>query len=273
MITAKPFAIAGGASPVGGATYNLVGSKFSLLAASEPLNIKLFVKTQQVADLQGFTAGLDAGPFCPPFTMIQIETQSGNAGNAIIGVGDEDISYNPMAGTLTFSNPAVSANAQPVATNTNPLTSAQAGNYFSVAAVVPAVAAEFGFFQIDNNGAVNAKRATITGIRLTNPNAAALSFTIATFGSTYTPTTNPLQHNMLAGGPASLFACGVGSAASFGGVQQLLKNPTVEPNNTLDVQLDAPIVLPVGVLQSLEITAQTLDVPFTVEVLWTEDAG
>ncbi len=273
MITAKPFAIAGGSSPAGGATYNLVGSKFSLLAASEPLNIKLFVKTQQVADLQGFIAGLEAGPFCPPFTKIQMETQSGNVGNAIIGVGDEDIAYNPMAGTLTFSNPAVSAAAQSLATNTNPLTSAQAGNYFSVAAVVPAVSAAFGFLQIGNNGYANGKRATITGIRLTNPNAVALSFTIATLGSNYIPTTNPLPNNMLAGGSGSFFICGVGAAASFGGVQHLLKNPTVEANSTLDVQLDAPIVLPVGVVQSLEIIAQTLDIPFTVEVLWTEDAG
>ena len=273
MITAKPFAIAGGFSPAGGATYNLVGSKFSLLAASEPLNIKLFVNTQQVADLQGFIAGLDAGPFCPPFTKIQIETQSGNVGNAIIGVGDEDISYNPMAGTLTFSNPAVSAAAQPLATNTNPLTSAQAGNYFSVAATVAGVAAEFGFVQFGDRGYVNLARATITGIRLTNPNAAALSFTVSTLASSYATTANAPIHNMLAGGPNSNFFCDTGTDASFGGVQQLLKNPVVSANSTLDVQLDAPIVLPIAATQSLVITAQTVDVPFTVEMLWTEDAG
>ncbi len=272
MITAKPFAIAGGFSPAGGATYNLVGSKFSLLAASEPLNVKLFVNTQQVADLQGFIAGLDAGPFCPPFTKIQIETQSGNVGNAIIGVGDEDISYNPMAGTLTFSNPAVSAAAQPLATNTNPLTSAQAGNYFSTAAVLPAVAGQFGIVQLSNNGYVNAARATITGIRLTNPNAAPLSFQIATLAADYSFATNVQINGMLAGGPLSKFICTSETGVAFVGLK-ILKIPTVSANSTLDVQLNAPIVLPIGVVQSLIILAQTVDAAFTAELIWAEDAG
>ena len=277
MIIAKPFSIAAGALPAGGSSYSIGGSKFFLLAASEPLNVQLFRGATLVGDLSGFNGGLSAGPFCEAFTSFSLSTQSGLAGNALIGVGDEALDYNPLAGTLNFSNPAGAATATPAPATIS--TSQQATvnqQNFGATVTVAAVAGDQATFEIAAGGYANPKQATINKLLVHNGSAAAVNV-ILTVASSYigTSSAGAVAHNLFAGGAANTFTVYAQAVATAG----LPAPPTISPLKTVnipansDVEIDmtaAPIVLEKGVVRSFFVYCDTADVPITFSLDWSE---
>lgn len=272
MILVKPYQIAAGSN---GSRYDVPGSKFFLLAASEPLNIVLYAGTQRVGEIDGMQGGLEVGPFCPELTGFNVTTQSGLAGSAIIGIGEEDMSYNPLAGTLTFTNPAINsnANATPATSSAEALQSLNQLN-FSAFASVAAVASQFCSIEIGNGGIGNAKTATITGVILNNKGAATVSVQLGTgpesislTGGTVTPV------NVYSGGRASVFNVyeGVDGVVRTPPQFNLMRSVQLAAGEQAEIDLTKnPIILPAGVVASFVAQCTTADSPVDFEVHWTE---
>lgn len=275
MIIAKPFSIAAGALPAGGSSFNIGGSKFFLLAASEPLFVKLYRGSWLVGDFTGFNGGLEAGPYCAEFTSFSLATQSGNAGNALIGVGDEDMAYNPLAGALNFTNPATNAGAsQTPASLTSNAQQSQNGQNFTARDVIPNNAGTYGSIELSYGGIANIKTATITGLVITNSGATAVSVQIGTLASIFDAGLDaPPAYNLQSGGPAAVFnvsggqSPGLGSAPAF----KVLKLVQLAAGQQLLVDLtSAPIVLLKGAVASFMAQCTVANSPISYEVNWSE---
>lgn len=271
MIIAKPFTIAAGALPAGGSSYSIGGTKFFLLAASEPLNVQLFRGATLVGDLSGFNGGLSAGPFCEAFTSFSLSTQSGLAGNALIGVGDEALDYNPLAGSLSFSTSQTNAQAIPAASLTDPATAqSQRQQNYTITNAFLAVVGDYDSLAIGNGGYANGKTITVKSVVITNPNAAAQSVQLGTAiasggGADLTPI------NLYAGGAPSAFYVtrNVGHMATppF----NLVKEVQVPANGQLTVDLSlSPIVCPKGVAAIFWMQSMVTDIALTYEINWSE---
>lgn len=275
MIIAKPFNIAAGAFPDGGSTYNIVGSKFFLLAASEPLNVQLYRGASLVADLEGFQGGLRAGPYCEAFNSVRLTTQSGAAGNALIGVGDEDMDYNPMAGALNFTNPALSAVAQsqPTAISTA-LNQSLLQQNFTVRVALPNNAATYGSIKIDSNGVGALKKLAVNGINITNSGATAVSVILGFLNASGSIGAGPLTAiNLFAGGAASVFTeVGANAVALFGQPPlNPLKVVQLAAGQQLDVDMSAaPFVLNKGATGMFVAQCQVANSPISYELRWSE---
>lgn len=267
MILAKPYTLA-----VGGSRYDVPGCKFFLLAASEPLNISLYSGTEKVAEIDGMQGGMKAGPFCPALSGFIAVTQSGAAGSALIGVGDEDMDYNPLAGALNFTNSNTSAVAAPIAAGLPAAQSSQNGQNFSVIGNGAAVASAYSGISLSSSGVAATKTATVTGARLTNKSAAAVvvflgvkASQVSAGGNLLTPTNRQL------GGPASAFAVSAGTAADHSGIVSILSQVQVDANGFMDVDLStSPVVLQKGAVGDFLMQALTADVEVDFEILWTE---
>lgn len=269
MILVKPYQIA-----AGGSRYDVPGAKFFLLAASEPLNVELYAGTQRVGEVDGMQGGLEVGPFCPALTGFKVTTQSGLAGSALIGVGEEEMSYNPLAGALSFTNPAAGAIAVPVITTLGNQTS-HAQQNFGVSASLAAVAAAVPALEISNGGSANGKTATINGIHISNPGAVAINVTIAVVAASVGLNGTQTINNFYTNGVASAFSCtaNTGAPAGFPGPPtiKILKVINIAAGGSQDIDLSrSPIILPVGTAASLWIVSDTVDQAITYGVEWSE---
>lgn len=275
MIIAKPFNIAAGAFPAGGSAYNIVGSKFFLLAASEPLNVQLYRGATLVADLEGFQGGLRAGPYCEAFNSVRLSTQSGLAGSALIGVGDEDMDYNPLAGALSFTNPATNALAQsaPAALST-PQNQSLLQQNFTTRAVLPNNAGSFGSIKIDSNGIAAPKTLTVYGINITNSGATAISVNLGTLASTVSIGAGILTAvNLFVGGAASVFTeVGANAVALIGEPpQKIIRVLSLAAGQQLDLDMSsAPIVLEKGATGMFLAQCTVANSPISFELRWSE---
>lgn len=277
MIIAKSFSIAAGALPAGGSAYSIGGSKFFLLAASEPLNIQLYKNAKLVGDLTGFNGGLSVGPFCEAFTSFSLATQSGLIGDALIGVGDETIDYNPLAGTLNFSNPAGAATATPApaTVSTGQQTTVNQQN-FGATVTVAASAGNVAEFELACGGFPNPKQATINKLRVHNSGAAAVNVILSVASSFIVITdAGPVANNLFAGGAANTFTVYAKAGPSAG----LPTPPTIKLLKTVnipaasDVEIDltsAPIVLQKGPVRSLFVYCDTPNTAITFSLDWAE---
>lgn len=280
MILAKPFAIAAGALPVGGSSYQITGTKLFLVAASEPVFIQIFRGTQLVGDFDGFNGGLEAGPYCEPFTSFKIATKSGLAGNALIGVGDDDMAYNPLAGAMTFSQPQQSALANP----TSPSVSISANSSlnqenFMCYVDILAVAAQQAIIELSNQVTVNQKTAIITSLRFHNFGAAEVNFVLGFMRDNYPLAATyegiNLFNSVNAGVAEFSFAAEAVSAAGLPTVSPsaLILLTTIGLPPGVDIVLDlseTPMILNVGEGSSFVGFCDTADTQVGVTINWTE---
>lgn len=270
MITAKPFIIAAGVLPVGGSNYQIVGTKLFLLAASEPLFIKIFKGSELVGDFSGFNGGLEAGPFCEPFTAFSLATQSGLAGNALIGIGDDDMGYNPLAGTLNFSDSATNAGALPTPTSFNQ-------HNFAAAITVPAGVGDLAILELGNGGPNNQKNAIISGLRIYNPSAAPVNINLGLLNSFLIGigAAGAVGGNLFITGPIYVFGLYAGVIPPAGlpnpGTFGLAKEIHVPANTDVVVDLSAePVVLPKGTQASFIAWCDTADTEIVFSLNWSE---
>lgn len=247
------------------------GTRFYLLAASSPMVIKLYRDTQIVGEADGFTAGLELGPFCEPFTRWSATPQNGIAGSVLVGVGDDPMNYNPLGGALAFTNPAAGASAQPVGANSVPQTDiSQGGNNYRVAGVQAAVAGKQSFVELSGGGALLAVRVTLNLIQLTNPGAAPITVTVGIFDSHYSAANAYTPSNVLGTGGAS--KVDVQSDASVGfSAFSTLSILTIAAGATAQVDLtQGPIVLSAGSFNELFCVCSQVDAALGFEFGWTE---
>lgn len=270
MILAKPLSIAAGAFPAGGSTYNLVGTRFFLLAASEPLNVQLYRGSTLVGDFSGFNGGMKAGPYCEAFTSVRLSTQSALAGNALIGVGDEDMDYNPVAGTLNFTNPGANTSAISPATNAQ-ISGSQAN--FSALLTIAASVGQNAIVTLGNiTGQANGKTATVNSVTLTNNSAGPMTLNLGL--STVTGLSNVVATptNLYGGGPGPSLSLFGGAGGSLGGPPNfdIFKVVTLAAAQVLDIDFSgAPPFLPLG-KNSFAIESVTADASLSVAVQWSE---
>lgn len=249
------------------------GTRFYLLAASEPMTIKLYRDTQIVGEADGFVGGLELGPFCEPFTRWSAQTQSGKAGSVLVGVGDDPMAYNPLAGTLSFSNPLAGTSATQPATPSASSASVSAGNAYSAIFTVPAQAGLQSYFQISAGGYPDPKTITIKKIVLRNPTATAQVFNIGRMASQMIGAVGTVNaQNLLSGGAVSAFSFNTGGTS--------LNPPTgwaysfsrqVDANSELEIDLaDNPVIGQEGTTTYPTIYCTTLDAAIAGEVIWEE---
>lgn len=243
------------------------GTRFYLLAATTPVKIILYRDTQVIGEADGFLSGLELGPFCEAFTRWSATPLNGSAGSVLVGIGDDPMSYNPVAGTLSFSNP--SANASAIVSRA----SVTSGIAFSAIFSIPAQATGMNLFQIEAGGFANPKTITVKKIVLRNTTAAAQIYNIGKVASQLGGALGTVNaQNLQSGGAASAFSFSTSdTGANPPGVWTYAFSRQVDPNSELEIDLtDNPLVCPAGIVAYPTIYCTTVNSPIAGEVIWEE---
>lgn len=248
------------------------GTRFYLLAASTPVNIKLYRDTQIVGEADGFVGGLELGPFCEPFTRWSATPQNGVAASVLAGVGDDPMGYNPIAGTLVFSDALAGADATPVGASQTPqvIATRAASNYRASGVIATATASENSFINAGNDGIQTNGPFTFTKIWITNNGAASQTFQIGVGTGLFHGGTSYTGSNCVSGGAASKcnIQSGAVNAAIWGTV---LLQRTVAAGAQVEIDLsNNPIQIAAANNNSLIIYCPAQDVGFTCDLEWSE---